>query len=79
MPEERDARMKFNVAAEWKYALRVVSDSLEYNFVMSTYLTSLDGSRALSSIGYPFKISPLNELVSLPSTISVGLDLGLAY
>jgi hypothetical protein len=21
MPDERDARMKFNVAAEWKYAL----------------------------------------------------------
>jgi hypothetical protein len=28
MPEEIEARMKFNVVAEWKYALRHISEVL---------------------------------------------------
>jgi hypothetical protein len=44
-----------------------------------TYLTSLLGSRSLSSAWKPFRMSPLNEGTCLPLRFSMGLERGLAY
>ena len=41
-------------------------------------ITKRAGSGVLSLTSYPFRISPRKEGISLPSCISVGLDLGLA-
>lgn len=47
--------------------------------MISTYLTSRDGSGVRSEGSNPLILSPRNEGISFPLTISVGLDLGLIY
>jgi hypothetical protein len=52
-------------------------NSCSRGFGYFTYLTNLLGSGALSNGSNPLMLSPRKEGTSIPSMISVGLDLGL--